>query len=340
MISIDASFGYGQVLRTAISLAALLKKPIRIYNIRKGRPKPGLRPQHYAGIKVIAEFTNAKVTGLRIGSMKLEFVPGEIKLQNKKINIGTAGSIPLLLQALFPLLIFGDREVELEIIGGTAGLGSPTIEYFKHVFLPMIGKMGAEAQLQIVKQGYYPRGGGKVRIASKPISKLKNLVLVERGKILKTKVISIIGNMPLAFLKEQTSTALKILKESGIEAQAKEFVEKTLSAGSSLLIFAECQKSILGSDNHYEKGKSAEQIAKQAAEYFVKVIEKNVALDKFMADQIIPYLALAHGNSKVSIDEATDHVKANIKIVNKILDTSISLERNLMSVRGIGFQKN
>jgi RNA 3'-terminal phosphate cyclase len=41
--------GGGQILRNAISLAALLKKPIKIENIRQGRTQPGLKSQHRTG---------------------------------------------------------------------------------------------------------------------------------------------------------------------------------------------------------------------------------------------------------------------------------------------------
>ncbi|MDI6798647.1 MAG: RNA 3'-terminal phosphate cyclase, partial [Candidatus Aenigmarchaeota archaeon] len=95
MITIDGAIGYGQVLRTAIALSALLLKPIRIFNIRKGRPKPGLLAQHLTGVKIAGEFCDAEIKGLEIGSTEVEFIPKELKVTDKKIDIGTAGQISL-----------------------------------------------------------------------------------------------------------------------------------------------------------------------------------------------------------------------------------------------------
>ncbi len=340
MIEIDASFGYGQVLRTAIALASLLGQKIRIYNIRKNRPNPGLRPQHFTGIKVMAEFTKAKVSGLRIGSMDILFEPREISVESKRIDIGTAGSIPLLLQTMLPLLIFGNEEVEIEIRGGTAGLGSPTIEYISHVFLPIVSAMNVKASIEVFNQGYYPRGGGLIRLVVKPVNKLRNLEVLERGKLEKIKLISNTGSLPANKLKEQTKGVLDYLKNNGIESvEVEERTYKTLSPGSSLLLYAKFENTTLGSDNYMQKNKTLYQIGQETAEYFVHVLNSKATLDKFMADQIIPYFALAEGKSKAIIHEITDHVESNIKIVKMLTNAEIKLDGNLLEVEGIGYKK-
>ena len=162
MIKIDGSIGYGQVLRTAIGLSALLLKPVKIFNIRVRRPKPGLRPQHLTGVKIAAEFCAASVKGAKIGSTQVEFIPKYHKIPSyKKIDIGTAGSICLLLQTLTLLLVFADKEVTLEIVGGTDVKHAPTTTYFQHIFCYFLKRMGAEISLQTLRHGFYPKGEGE-----------------------------------------------------------------------------------------------------------------------------------------------------------------------------------
>src|SRR3989442_9104858 len=160
MIEIDGSIGYGQVLRTSIALSSLLLKPIKIFNIRKGRTKPGLMPQHFAGVKTAGEFCNSEIKGLKVGSTEIEFIPGELNVFDKKIDIGTAGQITLLLQTIFPLLIFSAKEVSLEIRGGTSGLGAPSIQFVQNVTFPILSKFGIpNPEIEVIQEGFYPRGG-------------------------------------------------------------------------------------------------------------------------------------------------------------------------------------
>jgi RNA 3'-terminal phosphate cyclase (ATP) len=340
MIEIDGAIGYGQVLRSAIALSALTFKPIKIFNIRKGRPKPGLMAQHLTGVKIAGEFCNAEIKGLILGSTEVEFIPKSFNISDKKIDIGTAGSIGLLLQTLTPLLIFSDKPAALEIIGGTAGLGAPTIEFLKYVTYPILSKLEIkQPEIQIAKQGFYPRGGGCIKIKFEPIKKLNSIKLTDRGKILSIKGISIAGKLPKHIADRQANTAEKILLDYGfdkIEIQSQ--VVDTLSPGTSITLWAECENSVLGSDNIGKKGVPAEKIAERAALELIESVESKAALDKFMSDQIIPFLALAEGESKVTVEKITQHCLTNIKVCEQILGIKFRIKEKEISVDGIGFQ--
>ncbi|MEM5854684.1 MAG: RNA 3'-terminal phosphate cyclase, partial [Candidatus Aenigmatarchaeota archaeon] len=208
MILIDGSEGWGQVLRTSIALSALTLKPVKVINIRASRPKPGLMPQHLTGIRIAAEFCKAEVSGLQYGSMEVEFIPKEFEIRDKTIDIGTAGSISLLLQTLTPMLIFADKKVTLEVIGGTAGLGAPTIEFVKYVTFPILNKLGAPLpEIEVLKQGFYPRGGGRVKITFTPAKLLSYVNLTNPGKVLSIKGISIAGSLPESVALRQAEAA-------------------------------------------------------------------------------------------------------------------------------------
>jgi RNA 3'-phosphate cyclase len=344
MILVDGAMGWGQVLRSSIALSALTLKPVKVINIRKGRPKPGLMPQHLTGIKIAAEFCNARVKGLKIGSMKVEFYPKKHRFERKKfINIGTAGSISLLLQTLLPLLFFSDKEIELEIKGGTAGLGAPTIEYIKYVTFPILSKLGLKMpELEIKQQGFYPRGGGLVKIKIFPSEQLKNIELLQRGDVEKINGISIAGSLPIDVAYRQANGAKKILIENFEHLEIVPKNVRTFSRGTSITLWAECEKTILGADNIGKRGVRAEKIGEDCAKELIKSIESNAALDKFMADQIIPFIALAEGKSEIKVEEITEHCRTNIRVCEEILGVKFEIDKKdkKISVKGIGYSKH
>ncbi|MEM7826024.1 MAG: RNA 3'-terminal phosphate cyclase [Candidatus Aenigmatarchaeota archaeon] len=342
MILIDGSKGWGQVLRTSIALSALTLKPVKVINIRASRPKPGLMPQHLTGIKIAAEFCKAEVSGLQYGSMEVEFIPKEFEIRDKTIDIGTAGSISLLLQTLTPMLIFADKKVTLEVIGGTAGLGAPTIEFVKYVTFPILNKLGLPLpEIEVIKQGFYPRGGGRVKITFTPAKLLSYVNLTNPGKLLSIKGISIAGSLPESVALRQAEAAKSILKKVTENVEIEYYSTQTYSQGTSITLWAETENSILGADNIGRRGVRAEDIGKEAAEELVKSIESKAALDKFMADQIIPFLALAHGKSCVTVEEITQHCISNISVCEKILGCKFFVDKvnKRIEVEGIGFGK-
>src|SRR4030066_2302581 len=165
MIEIDGSFGEGggQILRTSLSLSCLLKRHLRIFNIRRRRKKPGLMPQHLMGIRSLKLISNARVSGDSQGSIELLFEPGEVKAGDYFFDIGTAGSTSLLLQAILPPLIFAEHKSSLTLKGGTHVPFSPPFHYISKVFIPIMNKLGIKVKAAIESYGFYPKGGGKVR---------------------------------------------------------------------------------------------------------------------------------------------------------------------------------
>jgi len=328
MIEIDGAIGYGQVLRSAIALSALLLKPIKIFNIRKGRSRPGLRPQHLTGVKIAGEFCDAEIKGLEIGSTEVEFIPRELNVTDKKIDIGTAGQISLLLQTLTPLLIFSDKPVTLDITGGSAGLGAPTIQFVKHVTFPILSKLGIPLpEIEVIKEGFYPRGGARIKVKTFPVKKLNSIQLTERGKVKTVKGTSIAGSLPKDVVERQTNSAIKTLKDYGFEnVDMSSQLVKTFSLGTSITLWAECENSILGADNIGKRGVRAETIGKECAKELIKSIESKAALDKYMADQILPFLALAEGKSKITVEKITPHCRTNISVCEKILGVKFKVD--------------
>ncbi|MBM4137811.1 MAG: RNA 3'-phosphate cyclase, partial [Nitrospira sp.] len=216
MIEIDGSYGEGggQILRTSLSLSCLLQKPIRIFNIRRGRKKPGLMPQHLTCVRAATLISNAEVKGDSEGSTELIFRPEEVKSGDYYFDIGTAGSTSLLLQSLLPPLIFSEGKSTIILKGGTHVPFSPPFQYLSDVFVPMLDKLGIKLSLRIESYGFYPKGGGKITVEIHPLSGrifAKHLLFLDRGKIKSLKGVSGVGNLPLTIAERQRGSVQNIL---------------------------------------------------------------------------------------------------------------------------------
>jgi RNA 3'-phosphate cyclase len=335
MIEIDGSYGSGggQILRTASALSAVTKKSCHVFNIRKGRPKPGLMAQHLLGIQALAQLCNGRLEGDFLGSKEIKFYPEGISGKDLRIKIETAGSITLVLQALIPPALFAPRPIKITFAGGaTDTFFSPTIDHFRYVFLKILEKMGGKVEVNILKRGYYPEGGARVEVKIFP-SKLKPLNLTERGELKKISTISgaskFLKNKKVA--ERQLMGVREVLGKLKLPIEEKVEYYETQSPGSQICLIAEFENTIIGSDNLGKLGKRAEDVGKEAALELLKEEKTKACLDKHLADQILPYLALASGKSQISVSEITDHCKTNIWVIEKFIEGRFEVKQNLIT---------
>ncbi len=352
MIEIDGSQGEGggQILRSSLALAAVLGKDIRVFNIRAGRSEPGLKAQHLTGAKAVASLCKADCQGLEIGSSEFIFKPREINGGTFRFDVGTAGSITLVLQALMPLLPFASHEVSLEIQGGTDVKWSPPIDYLNRVALSLLRWMGAEISLQIVKRGHYPKGGGIVRANSTPCEFLKPVLGLKSGRASSINGISHAIGLPKHVAERQANAAAELIEEKGlpsptIEIEASENGSH-IHPGSGVVLWAIMENSaIVGGDCLGERGRPAEEVGRFAARTLAEEIESGCFLDRHMGDMIIPYLALAEGVSELSIAKVTLHTLTNIKVAEEVAGVHFDLVEKLgdpgrLWVKGLGLRRS
>ena len=335
MIEIDGSYGEGggQILRTAVSLSALTMKPIRITNIRAGRPKPGLKRQHIAGIEVTGKIVDAEIRGLDVGSAVVEFVPRERHGGKISYDVGTAGSISLVLQAALPPAVLSREPISFRLRGGTDVKWSPPVDYLHNVFAHTLERLGPRIEIQQKKRGHYPRGGGVVTCDVSPVGGIKSLEEVQLGNIGSVEGVSHCVRLPGHIAERQATTAKElILEHLGIESDiVRESYRKDddphLGPGSGIVIWAESEKGMrIGADALGERGKSAEHVGSDAVSQLVAEVKTGMATDSHLCDMLIPYLAIANGSSKIGVTQITSHLTTNIWAVEQILGTRIELQ--------------
>lgn len=329
MIEIDGSYGSGggQILRTAVGLSAFTLIPCKIYNIRAKRGNPGLREQHLQAISSIKELCDAEAKGLEIGSTNIEFYPKEIKKNNLNVKIGTAGSVGLVLQALLiPAMKLKELTIKING-GGTWGKWAPPTEYIKQVLAKLLLPYGFFIDVSILKEGFYPKGGAEVKVTIKT-SNFKPFDLTEKKKILSIKGLSI-ASLSLKQKKvaeRQRDSVISILHPYfKIMPQIDVRYVDSLSVGSGLLCYIVTENSVIGADSLGELGKRSEDIGKEVAQNLIQEYENGV-VDSHMADQILPFLALAGG--KIQVSKITEHCKTNAYIIEKFLSVKFLFENN------------
>jgi RNA 3'-phosphate cyclase len=332
VLRIDGSYGEGggQILRTSLALSCVLGRPIEINNIRKARKKPGLQPQHLTAVKAAAAISRAHVEGAELSSTALRFSPGAVfggdyffDVSEKK---GSAGSTSLVLQTTMLPLCFAEHPSTVTVIGGTHVPWSPTFHYLKHVFLPLLFRIGVSVDLTIEKWGWYPIGGGKVAARIHPQQAFSPVTITERGKLKRVGGISAVSNLPIEIAARQRNTAIKALSPRGIAVEMEIIEAPSPGKGTLVFLFAEFENIIAGFDSLGAINKRAEAVADEACHAMSGYLDAKGALDPHLADQIVPYLALARGASEFTTSRVTQHLLTNIWVVQQFMDIEIQVE--------------
>jgi len=330
LIKIDGSHGEGggQILRTALALSAFLRKPFTISHIRSKRPNPGLQAQHLEAVMASARITEAQTEGVKFGSQEITFVPQEVLPGEYQFELRTAGSVTLLLQAIFLPLCFSKGISTVTLIGGTHVLWSPSFHYLSEVFLRTLEKMGVSAEAAIEKWGFYPKGGGRIQLKINPVQELKPISLTDRGSLENIRGISAISNLPRHVSARQKEHALKrIQRELQIDGEIT-ILDNVPSngPGSFLFLLAECERGLAGFSSLGARGKPAERVADEAVDSLKIFLESEGCIDPYLADQLAPFMALAKGNSSFTTAQTTGHLLTNLWVIQLFLDVTISVE--------------
>jgi len=326
MLVIDGSYGEGggQILRTALSLAAVLQRPVRIERIRAGRPQPGLRPQHLTAVRAAAAVCGATLSGDHVGSGQLTFQPGHPPRPghyafdvSQVAGAGSAGAVSLVFQTVLLPLALADGPSHVELRGGTHVAWSPPFHYLAHVYLPALAKLGITADVRLGRWGWYPRGGGEMTAHIPGRARLRPHEFVERGDLLRLWGISAASRLPKHVRQRQARQAQARLAAEGFVVEIQEVDAPSIGPGTCVFLCAEHERITAGFSAYGRRGLPAEQVADAAVDSLLAYEAGSGAVDPHLADQLVLPLALAGG--ALTTTQVTRHLITNVWVVERFL---------------------
>ncbi len=329
MIEIDGSYGEGggQILRTSLSMAAVTSEPVKIVNIRANRPNPGLAPSHIASVEAVAQISDAEVDGLYPGSMSISFKPRQLTGGEFEFDVGTAGSMSLVLQSCLIPAALSKHTVRLKIKGGTDVRWSPPIDYMRLVHVPILDLMGVSVDIEVESRGFYPEGGGQVFAEISPASRIAPLRLAQGGRILAVDGVAYAQNLPEHVVSRTKHAALqRLVNIQNVRIDSD--LRKGHSTGAGIVLAAKCENAVLGESYLGERGVRAERLGEDCAANLLETIASGATVDEHMLDQILPYMALAEGESLVVAEELTTHAATNMRVIEKFLERRFETVKN------------
>lgn len=345
MVEIDGSYGEGggQLVRTAVALSALTGTPVRLANVRAGRARPGLAPQHLAAVRAVEGLCEARCEGLALRTTAFTFEPraapagGEVR-----VDIGTAGSVTLVLQALLPMLFGARGPSRVTVIGGTDVRQAPTWDYFCEVLLALLRRMKLDVRGTLVRRGYYPRGGGEVVVEVTP-GRPEGLLLEELHQKRSVRGAVHVANLPVSIAERMRNSALKELnsKESleGTISIGVESVEPTeaVGTGGAITLWALGEAGVRGASRVAERGVRAEALGTAVGTELAADLAGGAALDVHAADQVLVYMAIARDASSFTVREVTSHAHTAMWLLPQFLPVRFLVERDgaLWRVRSV-----
>jgi RNA 3'-phosphate cyclase len=337
MLDIDGSYGTGggQLVRNAVALAALSGTAVRIRSIRAKRGKPGLAPQHLTAVRAVGEICGARIDGLAPRSTEIAFDPGPVRAGRFAFDVGTAGSVTLVLQALLPLMVAAGAEYHVEVAGGTDVRAAPPLDYLREVLLPLVARMGAEVRLATRRRGYFPRGGGMVEVSVAPRA-LRPLRLDAPGRLLGVDGLAHVAHLPAHIAERMRTSALGRLGSRAVPAACDTAIlqgEEAIGQGGALVMWARCEHTVLGAGRVAERGLRSEALGEAVGAELAADLDAQASLDVHAADQILIYAALAGGESSFATRELTEHARTAMWLTEKLLPVRFAISREAALTR-------
>ncbi|XP_061540507.1 RNA 3'-terminal phosphate cyclase isoform X2 [Phycodurus eques] len=334
-VELDGSVmeGGGQIVRVAAALSCISGSPVTMCKVRAGRSSPGLRPQHLSGLQLVSDMCAGVLQGGAVGSTDVSLTPGKIRAGNYTADTHTAGSVCLLLQVALPCALYADDVSNLSLRGGTNAEMAPQIDYTVNVFKPIVKKFGVHFDCDIKMRGFYPKGGGEVCAAVHAAKELQAVTMLERGNISKIHGRAYVaGVLPFKLAKDMSAAAVRTIrreiKDLYINIQAVQEKEKACGNGNGIIIIAESSTGCLFAGSALGKrGVYADKIGIEAAEMLLRNIRHNGCVDEFLQDQLIVFMALAKGTSRIRTGAVTLHTQTAIHVAQQMTQAKFTITK-------------
>ncbi len=313
-------------MRTSIALAALTGKEVKLSNIRENRPTQGLSRQHCTAIQAVAAMNDSWVDGNVPGSRELVFRPGFAGEGDVSLDVGSAGSISLVLQAMLLCAQSHDSKVTMHIRGGTNVKWAPPIDFYPQVLFPLLSKMGIEAEMDILSRGFYPQGQGHVRVTIEPAKTIKPLRIDELEEMVEVNAVSYCQNLPPRIVDEMAWSCQEMLSDIAV-LNVERDIRQGGSTGAGISLVAVHRNGMVGASALGSRGNPARLVGEEAAKDLIVELDGGGTLDVHAADQLVPYMALADGGSVFRVWRISKHLLSQMDLLETFLDVKFHISR-------------
>lgn len=331
--------GSGTIVRYALALSALAGKDLQLFNIRARRNKPGLRPQHLATANAVQEMCEGYLEGAEVGSLEIFFRPGaHLKSGSYHWDIGTSGSATMLALNILPLACLCPGEVSARIKGGTFQGYAPSALYLQKVLAPLVSRMGAQVEIDLVRAGYPPSGGGELFLRIKPSSEgLQPLQLIDPGVVEGVGGVAFSSHLQERQVSERMAAAAnKALNHKGYKPRISCLEDKeALQPGAAIVLWANTSTGcLLGADALGQIRRTSEQVGREAARYLQRDLAAGGTVDRFASDQLVVFAALAKGETIYRAPFVSEHLQTNLSLIEEIYGAKVAISDNFVSIKG------
>lgn len=324
--------GGGQIVRSACALSTITGRPVRVVNVRAGRAKPGLARQHVTAVLAAARIAGGEARGATVRSREVELWPGQATPGRYRFPIGTAGATGLVLQTiLLPLALAGGRSV-LTLEGGTHNLKAPPFEFLVGAYLPLVDRLAGSrvAEVVVERAGFYPGGGGRVRVTIEPVAALGELRLLDRGPVRRARATAAVWHLPRHIAERELAV---VERELGWSGRALEVVarEDSFGPGNALSLSIEAEHVTEIVTGIGERGVPAEAVAAGATREAAAYLGSGAAVGEHLADQLLLPMALGRGGAFRTL-APTLHTTTHAEVIRAFLDVPIAIEEEAEGV--------
>jgi RNA 3'-terminal phosphate cyclase (ATP) len=285
--------------------------------------------QHLTAVLAAAEVSAAEVGGAALGSRRVVFRPNQVRSGSYTFRIGTAGSATLVLQTVLPSLLLAEGESNLTLEGGTHNPFAPPVDFLEKAYLPLVNRLGPQVELQLVRPGFYPAGGGKLTARVQPARQLGHLELVDRGEIVARRVCVLLANLPRHIAERECRT---IAQETGWEEASFSINEVKGSRGPGNVVMIELKaEDVTGVFTAFGKlGVRAEDVATEALRQARGYLAAGVPIGRYLADQLMLPLGigayLGSGGGVFRTMELSLHATTHLEILRRFLEIDVRVD--------------
>ncbi|MBW3560898.1 MAG: RNA 3'-terminal phosphate cyclase [Actinobacteria bacterium] len=323
MLQVDGSTGGGQVLRSALTLSLVTGQAVRVRGIRANRPRPGLRNQHLAAVRLAARIGGAEVLGAATGSQDLTFEPSTIRAGDHEADVGTAGSATLILQTVLLPLLRADAPSTVTVTGGTHNRSAPPFDFLHRAWVPRLRELGADLSVRLDRHGFEPEGGGRVTASVEPSPLTGPLELTDPGELLDRRAHVLLADLPRHIAERELDA---IRQELGWPRDACTVGEVPADGAGNALLLEVVHEHVTEVVTGFGRlGVPAEEVAGEAVAALQRYLDPGVAVGPHLADQLLLPMALADGGELTTVP-ATSHLITNAEVIQRFLGVTVAIE--------------